>query len=281
MYKSCLMPLIVFCCLLNLMSCSRQSAHQAQGYIEGRYTYIASPVSGKITSLLVERGMRVKQADILAVLEGQPESEMYLAALENYQAAIAARNATVANLIYAKKTFQRYKILVPKNAIQQSQLDNAASIYYATDAQLAQADAQIASLKATLAQTAWTKSQKTLVAPVNAIVFDVYYRLGEYTIASQPIISLLAPQDIKVIFYVSERHLSQLQLGEKVTVNCDGCHPYQAQISFISPSAEYTPPVIFSNETKVKLIYRIEARFSTQEAYQLHPGQPVSVSYGK
>ena len=115
---------------------------------------------------------------------------------------------------------------------------------------------------------------------MDAIVFDTYYRLGEYTEANKAIISLLAPTDIKAIFYVPESILGTLQINDAVSVNCDGCiNPYTGHISFISPAAEYTPPIIYSNETNPKLIYRIEAAFSPQDAVHLHPGQPISVSY--
>lgn len=272
---------IIVCILIAtfLVSCSR-SENKAQGYIEGRYTYMATPVSGVLKQLLVSRGTRVKQGQTLFMLEQRPESDAYQAALENYQQAIASRDQVTANLAYAKLTFERNKVLVPKRAIEQSALDNARANFDATTAQLAGASANIAAAEATLAQADWTQAQKIVYAPVDAIVFDTYYRLGEYTEAGKAILSLLAPADIKVIFYISERELGGIQLNDKVSVHCDACEKiYTGRVSFISPSAEYTPPVIYSTETNEKLVYRIEAEFTPQEAYYLHPGQPVLVTY--
>lgn len=271
--------LIPLLCIL-LMACDGWSNALAQGYIEGRYTYLATSVSGALKQLLVARGTQVKQGQKLYELDAQPESDAYQAAVENLKQAVNARDAIAANLTYAKLTYDRYKILVPKKAIQQSQLDNAKSIYDATLAQLAQANATIASSTATLAEAKWRLDQKIAIAPVDAIVFDTYYRLGEYTVANQPVLSLLAPADIKAIFYVPEASLSGIQLGDKISVQCDGCKDrYEGRVSFISPSAEYTPPVIFSEQTNTKLIYRIEAAFEPSVAVRLHPGQPVMVSY--
>jgi HlyD family secretion protein len=265
---------------IGLCGCSPDSSNEAQGYIEGRYTYMATPVSGVLKEWAVMRGTRVKQGQLLFVLEEQPESDLYDAALQNLKQSTASRDAIAANLTYAKIMYERYKILVPKNAIQQSMLDSAKSTYVATIAQLAQANANIAYNSATLAQASWTLNQKKVYAPVDAIVFDTYYRLGEYTIANQSVLSLLAPADIKAIFYISEADLGSIQLGDKVSVQCDSCEKlYFGRISFISPSAEYTPPVIFSTETNEKLIYRIEAEFKPTDAYHLHPGQPVTVTY--
>lgn len=260
--------------------CSPEPSNQAQGYIEGRYTYMATPVSGVLTQLLVQRGSSVKQGEKLFTLEEQPESDAYQAAVENLKQSVASRDAIIANLAYAKITYQRYKVLVPANAIQQSALDNAKSTFLATDAQLVQANANIASTSSTLAQAKWTVGQKIVSAPVNGVVFDIYYRLGEYTVANQAILSLLAPSDIKAIFYVNETDLPLLKLGDKVSVRCSSCNQaYTGRISFISPSAEYTPPVIFSEETNDKLIYRIEAEFKPEDAFHMHPGQPVTVKY--
>lgn len=267
-------------CAALTSSCSRQSEGQAQGYVEGRYTYMATSVSGVLKELLVQRGSQVKSGDTLFVLEKKPESDEYESAKENLKQTMAARDAIAANLNYAKITYDRYKVLVPKKAIDQSSLDNAKSNYESLIAQLSQSEATIASTSAVLAKMSWTQDQKVIAAPVDAIVFDTYYRIGEYTIADQPIVSLLAPSDIKVIFYVSEAVLGRLKLGGDVTVACDGCkQSYPGKISFISPTAEYTPPVIYSRDTNEKLIYRIEAEFSPSDAVHLHPGQPVMVSY--
>ena len=122
--------------------------------------------------------------------------------------------------------------------------------------------------------------QNTGYAPTDAIVFDTYYLVGEYTVAQKPIVSLLAANNIKVIFYIKENDLALIKLNKKITINCDHCsHPYLARVNYISNAAEYTPPILYSGNTNSKLIYRIEAQFLPQEAFDLHPGQPVYVSY--
>jgi len=49
------------------------------------------------------------------------------------------------------------------------------------------------------------------------------------------------------------------------------------KISFISPRAEYTPPVVYSQESRAKFVFLVEATFEPAVAAQLHPGQPVDV----
>jgi len=71
--------------------------------------------------------------------------------------------------------------------------------------------------------------------------------------------------------------LPMIKIGDAIEVTCDGCaQPVTAKVSFISRSAEYTPPVIYSLEERNKLVFMIEARTDTVDG--LRVGQPVSVA---
>jgi HlyD family secretion protein len=63
-----------------------------------------------------------------------------------------------------------------------------------------------------------------------------------------------------------------------VLIRCDGCSAdVPATVSYISDEAEYTPQLIYSNDTRAKLVFMVEARPSPADARKLHPGQPVEV----
>ena len=67
--------------------------------------------------------------------------------------------------------------------------------------------------------------------------------------------------------------------GRSVSVTCDGCGAgVAAVVSYVSNEPEFTPPVIYSNETRAKLVFLVEARPSAENAARLRPGQPVSVT---
>jgi HlyD family secretion protein len=91
-------------------------------------------------------------------------------------------------------------------------------------------------------------------------------------------VSLLPPGNIKVRFFVPEKMVGRLKIGQAASVHCDGCaKEVAAQITYISPQSEFTPPVIYSNETRAKLVFLIEARPKIDDATLLPPGQPVEV----
>jgi HlyD family secretion protein len=77
---------------------------------------------------------------------------------------------------------------------------------------------------------------------------------------------------------VPEPSLSNIHQGDQVAILCDNCPPgMMATVSFIAPQAEFTPPVIYSESTRGKLVFQAEARPKPSEAPLLNPGQPVTV----
>jgi HlyD family secretion protein len=140
------------------------------------------------------------------------------------------------------------------------------------------AAAQVEAAEAALAQAEWNLSEKQQEAPQSGLVFDTLFREGEWVAAGQPIVALLPPQNIKVRAFVPEPRMATMEVGQRVRVWMDGrAAPVTGKVSFISPTAEFTPPVIYSRESRSKLVYLIEVEFDDETAATLHPGQPVDV----
>jgi HlyD family secretion protein len=97
--------------------------------------------------------------------------------------------------------------------------------------------------------------------------------------AGSPVVRLLPPANVKIRFFVPEPVVGSLRSGQKVALRCDGCEAaVTAAVTYVASEAEYTPPVIYSNETRAKLVFMIEARPAPGQAQSLHPGQPVTVT---
>jgi HlyD family secretion protein len=93
--------------------------------------------------------------------------------------------------------------------------------------------------------------------------------------AGRPVVSLLPPGNIKIRFFVPEALLPTIALGLGVTIQCDGCKAVPAKVTFISRTSEFTPPVIYSQDERSKLVFLIKAR--TETPGELRVGQPVDV----
>ena len=249
-----------------LAGCAKNSATTFQGYIEGEYVYVASPLGGALTNLAVARGNSVKAGQLLFELERQSEA----AAL-----AQAKKNLTLAeaNLKFSQTTFDRRAELrqSPDGVVSAEELDKARA---QRDADAAQAAAQ----QAARDKAKWAFDQKQQFAPANAQVHDTLYRQGEFVAAGSPVVVLLPPENLKVRFFVPQEKLASVKIGGTVSVQADGAPKiYSACVNYISTKAEYTPPVIYSRETRAELVFMIEAKFSPADAVELRPGQPVDV----
>jgi HlyD family secretion protein len=138
--------------------------------------------------------------------------------------------------------------------------------------------ATVSAFRAALDMAEWRLAQRRVMAPSGGRVADVLARQGETMTAGEAVVSLLPPENIFVRFFVPEPLLGTLHQDDPVVLTCDGCATgLSAKISFISPQAEFTPPLIYSESNKAKLVFLIEARPPPDQAIKLNPGQPVEV----
>jgi HlyD family secretion protein len=304
----------------GLVACSNGPSDTFQGYAEGEYVYVASPYAGRLEKLDVARGAQVAAGATLFVLEHGVEQAAVDAAEAKVKSAdavianlVGAKRkpeldalraqieSAAAALKLAKTQLEQQERLRAQGYVSKEALDVAKTNYERDAAQLAQMEAQLRTgllsvgrqaeidaaranfeaARADLAQAKVRLDQKTAVAPAAALVQDTFFREGEWVPAGSPVVSLLPPGNIKVRFFVPETVVGKLHVGDRVMISCDGCAaPIVARISFVSPQAEYTPPVIYSRESRAKLVFMIEARPDAAEGSKLHPGQPMDVSLG-
>lgn len=223
---------------------------RVQGYVEGEFVYVSSPLPGTIEALAVQRGQQVKAAAPLFALDATVQA--------------AARDQARAALVLSEAEFARQEKLFQMGPAAAQDFDRARSTRDQDRQRLAQAE--------------WNLAQMKQAAPQTGLVYDTLFRPGEWVAAGKPIVALLPPANIKVRAFVPETRVGALQVGEKARVAVDGvAENFDGTISYISPRAEYTPPVIYSRESRSKLVFRVEIHFEPAVAAKLHPGQPVDV----
>jgi len=301
-----------------IAGCGNQTNGVLQGYAEGEYLRVASPIAGQLARLHVARGATVKTGEPLFALEQENEAAARRQAEEQLRQADAQyRNLLTgkrpeevdtiraqlaqaeASLTLSESNLARQEELVRAKFVSNEAADTARSARERDRARVTELKAQLAAAKLAarpdeiraaqaataaareaLAQADWRLEQKSSRAPRDGQVTDTLYVQGEWVPAGSPVVTLLPPTSIKVRFFVQERILGSVKIGQAVGVRCDGCEgPIPAQITYISPQAEYTPPVIFSSENRAKLVFLVEARPAPADAVNLHPGQPVEVSF--
>ena len=104
----------------------------------------------------------------------------------------------------------------------------------------------------------------------------MFFQPGEWVSPNQPIVALLPDNKVKVRFFVPQAEVARYRPGRTVRFSCDGCASgLQATIRYVSPRPEFTPPIIFSRDSRDRLVFMVEA-FPTHPAGLL-PGLPVDV----
>ncbi|WP_062148067.1 HlyD family secretion protein [Beggiatoa leptomitoformis] len=287
-----------------------------QGYVEGEFIWLSPVIAGQLAQVNVEKGVQVNAGDILFSLVAEPDNLALQEAEQKQQTAqarladaqkgsrpaelaeIQARIAqTKADVNLAQIELKRTEKLFQKQAIQQESIDVSRATVQRQNARLSELQTQleiaqlggrtdalqalqteVVAAQAIVAQARWRVEQKRITAPTAGQITDVFHYAGEWVASGNPVLALLPPTHIKLRFFIPETDLGQMQLGKIVNFHCDSCTKnLTATISYIATQAEYTPPIIYSQETRVKLVYMLEARPSAEIAPSLHTGQPVTV----
>ena len=303
----------LFLFFLLVAGCEKQEEGVWQGYVEGEYVLLASPYAGQLQKLFVRRGDQIEAGRPVFVLEQESERQARAEAeervksaqakLENLQVPLRepqiqalreSLNQAKAAKELSRVNLAREEDLMKKGYTTKPRLDEARSNYVRDTARVKEAEeqlknaqmplgrqgelgaaqAEMAAAKAALAQADWKLEQKSVAAPVSGLVQDTFFVIGDWVAAGRPVASLLPPGNVKARFYVPETVLSSMTIGRPIEIRCDGCQPVEAKVSYVSSQAEYTPPVLYSKESRSKLLFLVEARLPNSP---LRPGQPLDV----
>jgi HlyD family secretion protein len=301
---------------IALCACAPTGLPSLSGYAEADLVYVAAAGAGTVQTLAVKRGDRVARGQPLFTLDTDAEA-LNLDAADARQAKSASQLANLrkgkrplelaaidqqlaqarAALTASAGALQRQQALVSQGFVAPQQLTelqaardrdearvrelqalraSAAEAARADEIAAAAADARGSSADVALAR--WREAQRQRRAPVDAVVFDLLTRPGEWVNAGTPVVSLLPPSALKVRFFVPEPLLPQARIGRDLMLACDGCPAgLTARIRWVSPQAEFTPPVIYSNGSRAKLVFMVEAE--PAEPGALKPGQPLDVRF--
>jgi HlyD family secretion protein len=306
-------PLLLLTATL-LVACSDKPAPAWSGYAEGDYLFIAAPIAGRLDTLAVETGQQVKKNALLFALDDEAERDAQLQATALQNAAQAQATDTTkgrrtdelavtqaqvrqaqAAVTLAQNDLARQQQLATQGFVAPARVTDTQTALQQAQAGLAQANAALrvahlparederhaaqasaTAASAALQQAQWRTGQKQQISPTDATVAEVFYRPGEFVAAGQPVLALLPPGNVKARFFVPEAALPNVAAGQTVRISCDGCGPaFSARITRVATQAEFTPPVIYSNAQRAKMMFMVEAR--PDESGHLHPGQPLDV----
>ncbi len=287
-----------------------------QGNVEVRQVNLGFKVSGRIETLNVDEGDRVRTGQVLASLEkiyfqdtlAQMRGQLDQSAA-NYaklkagnrpeeiaeaRALVAEREATLTN---AKITRNRAESLLKTPAGSQKTVDDSTAAERQADASLnsarealrlqeigfrtediALAKAQLDERKANLQTAERQLADADLIAPSDGTVLSRVREVGAIVQAGETVYVLSLTSPVWVRTYVSEPDLGRIKPGMEVSVHTDlsGGKVYKGKVGFISTAAEFTPKTVETTELRTALVYRIRIVVDGT-ADELRQGMPVTI----
>ncbi|RBP08199.1 HlyD family secretion protein [Roseiarcus fermentans] len=289
-----------------------------QGYAEADFVKIGPTQAGLLTAVRVARGDRVVKGQplftqddaddraavdqarrLLQQARGQLANLMAPAKTSEIDQAQANLGDAQAARDRAQEDLRRSAQLLKSGSATQQVVDQQDAALRSAEAKVAAATAALATaqapmgrpseieaqrsmvdaLEAALKQAQWRLDQRSVTAPEAGIIADVIAFPGETLSAGAPAVSLLPPGNVFVRFFIPEPQLAKIHVGDRVDFACDNCPAdLGGVVSYIAPSAEYTPPFIYSETNRSKFVFLAEARPPSDQARLLNPGQPVTVA---
>ncbi len=297
-----LLPSAALCALL-LSSCSGSSDGriESSGTIEGTDVNIGVEVGGKIVSLRVDEGSRVKTGDTLLVVddtEYQIQLRQALANQASFESAyrLAVQGSRKEDVLQAEAAFTtaetdflRMKALLAEHSVTQKTYDDAYARFVAADqtyrklktglrpeeiegarVRRDQAAAQSDLLKKRVRDC-------TVMSPSGGVITLRGVEPGELVTPGMTVLRLTYLDRIKLMIYVNETDLGSVRLGQTALISIDAFgkgKSVEGSVTYISPVAEFTPKNVQTKEERTKLVFGVRIEAANPDG-ALKPGLPA------
>ncbi|MFP4271361.1 MAG: HlyD family efflux transporter periplasmic adaptor subunit [Alphaproteobacteria bacterium] len=285
------------------------------GNVDIREVDLGFRVDGRIARLELEEGDRVEPRRLLATLDARPfEADVALARakvaarraelakletgtrpqdIERARATLAQRQAVLER---AQVDFERTRTLFRRGDAAERVFDDARTTRDEAEAAVEAAEAELdlaiegprsedidaaraelAAAEAELDRARTALADTELYAPDAAVVLSRLRERGAIVAAGAPVYTLTLADPIRIRAWIDEPELGRIALGQRVEVTTDTHpdRPYTGRISFISPTAEFTPRAVQTEALRSRLVYRLHV--IVEDGDGLHQGMPVTV----
>lgn len=204
---------------------------------------VGAQVSGRITSLEVGLGDRVRAGDLIAEIDSVTQQNDLKKAQASLASVRAQRSEKEASLTLARQTLDRQQTMVSQNAVARAELESAEATVKTTEAQIAALDAEIQSSEVAVETAEANLGYTRITAPIDGTVLAVVSQAGQTVNAAQsaPTIVVLGQLDTMTVrAEISEADVIHVAPGQKVyfTIIGDPEHRYDATLESIDPAPE-------------------------------------------
>lgn len=293
-----------------------ENALTMYGNVDIRDVTLGFRVSGRLEKLMFEEGDRVKEGDLLAVLDKKPYEDQLAVAearlesaesvfskmlsglrpqeIEEARAQVHEREATLINL---ERTYKRQDELFKLDAVSAQAHDEALAARDEARARLKMArkslelalagyrDEDIRAAGAEYkAAAAFVESAKTsladteIISPSDGVILTRVREKGSIIASGAAVYTIALDSPVWIRTYAAEPDLGRIYPGQKAEIYTDTNpgKPYVGQVGFISPQAEFTPKNVETTALRTDLVYRLRIIVDNPDKF-LRQGMPVTV----
>ncbi len=293
-----------------------RTAIESTGVVEAREVEVSAEISGKVDSIFVEEGNRVEKGEVICKLNTESLELKLMEARANLRAAKAqldlvrkgAREEEIKsageNVVQARSSLEnsesnlkRIERLRSEGVASESQFENARTVYEVARARYEMALKQYELIKKgarkeeiELAGANYDRalslvklvekqiSDATVTSPIYGIVTTKFIEAGEIARVGTPLVTVSDLSRLWIRIYLSEKDVGRVKPGDEVVVRVDSFpgRDFRGRVEYISPEAEFTPKIVQTKDTRVKLVFAVKVGVDNPDL-ALKVGLPADV----
>jgi RND family efflux transporter MFP subunit len=256
----------------------------ASGYVVAqRKAAVASKVTGRLISLSVEEGSRVRKGEIIARLENEDVLALRNQAEANLSSSRHTLDQAEAELKDAGLAFERAKDLVSKGYIARADYDSAEARHGKAAAAVAAEKAMVKAAQAALQSTNVGLDYTLLRAPFDAVVLtknadvgDIVTPIGAAANVQAAVVTIADMDSLQVEADVSESNLFQIKEGQPCEIQLDSIPDtrFPGKVHMIVPTADRTKATVMVKVRFLEKDDRILPEMSARVAFLERPVGP-------
>ena len=208
------------------------------GNLIGQQTVDVAPkAGGRLQSVSVKLGDRVRRGQILAKIEDRELLEQVNQAEASHQVAEAGVRRSEADLSLALTNVERARNLFGRQLLPKQQLDDAEARYTSAVAQLDLSKAQVAQSEARLKELRINLSNTSVVSPTDGFVSQRHVDPGAWVSQNAPVASVVDISSLRLVANVVEKDLRAVNPGDPAVVEVDAYpgEKFNGRIARVSP----------------------------------------------
>lgn len=286
--------LILTSLLMSLLGSCTGNGDKADGYgnFEATEITISAEANGKILFLDAEEGNVLAQNEVVGVIDTVQLSlkrDQFLASkntiFSKSRNVLSQREVLKEQLKVAQNDRARVENLLQAKAATTKQLDDINGQINIIKEQIKSVETQnspiineIKSIEIQIRQIEDQINKSVIQNPVKGTVLVKYAEPNEITAFGKPLYKIANLEDMILRVYISENQLSELKIGQEVSVKIDAgeeMKSYPGVVSWIAESAEFTPKIIQTKEERVNLVYAVKVKVRNDGSLKI--GMPAEM----